>query len=393
MNHLQNALHAALQERDKHHTRRHLTPMMRQGERLIHQGRALIDVTSNDYLGLAHHPLLRHRAAEWAERYGTGARASRLVSGTLPLHTELEAKLAAFKKSEAALLFASGWQANASLLPALNQLSLRQMGHPALFFMDKLNHASLHQGCLAAGVRQIRFRHNDLTHLETLLHRHASQPGLKFIITESVFSMDGDRADIAALRALAKRYEAFLYVDEAHATAVLGPEGRGLTQGMADITMSTASKALGGMGAFVTGSRALCDYLLNHASGFIYSTALPPACLGALDAALELAPHLEHERCHLQKQADRLRSHLQDAGWDTGASSTHIIPIMVGESHTALQIAHALEARGFLSVAIRPPTVPPGTARLRIALTSQLSASMIDQLGEALLSSLRSHAA
>ncbi|MCX5616915.1 8-amino-7-oxononanoate synthase [Bombella sp. TMW 2.2559] len=390
MNAFQSALQAALYERDQQQTRRHLVPVERQDGSLLRQGRRLVDVTSNDYLGLADHPLLRQRAADWAERYGTGARASRLVSGTLPLHTQLEEKLARFKKSEAALLFASGWQANASLLPALNHLSRQQMGHPAILFMDRLNHASLHHGCLAAGLRQVRFRHNDLAHLENLLERHADQPGLKFIITESVFSMDGDRADIPALRRLADRYGTFLYVDEAHATAVLGPEGCGLSNGLADITMSTASKALGGMGAFVTGSQALCDYLVNQASGFIYSTALPPACLGALDAALEIVPPLDAERQHLQHQADRLRQRLNDAGWDTGPSSTQIIPVMIGESGTALHVARSLEKKGFLSIAIRPPTVPPGTARLRIALESRLSAATIDRLGDALLDSLRS---
>ncbi|MUH01895.1 aminotransferase class I/II-fold pyridoxal phosphate-dependent enzyme [Bombella sp. ESL0387] len=390
MNTLQSALQAALHERDRQHTRRHLVPVERQGGSLLRQGRKLVDVTSNDYLGLADHPLLRQRAADWAERYGTGARASRLVSGTLPLHTQLEEKLARFKKSEAALLFASGWQANASLLPALNHLSRQQTGHPAILFMDRLNHASLHHGCLAARLRQVRFHHNDLAHLETLLDRHADQKGLKFVITETVFSMDGDRADIPALRALADRHGAFLYVDEAHATAVLGPGGCGLSSGLADITMSTASKALGGMGAFVTGSRALCDYLVNQASGFIYSTALPPACLGALDAALEIVPSLEAERLHLQHQASRLRQRLNDAGWKTGPSSTQIIPVMIGDSETALHVARSLEEKGFLSIAIRPPTVPPGTARLRIALESRLSATTIDQLGDALLDSLRS---
>lgn len=385
---LQSALKAALAQREHAHIRRYLTPSPRQEGRILRNGRALIDITSNDYLGLSSHPLLRQRAAEWAETYGTGARASRLVSGTLDLHTQLEDKLAAFKKNEAALLFSSGWQANASLIPALAALSKQQTGHPALIFMDKLNHASLHHGCQAAGIRQIRFRHNDLNHLEHLLERETSTKGLKFIITETVFSMDGDCANIPALRALADKTGACLYVDEAHATAVLGPKGRGLACGLADITMSTASKALGGMGAFVTGSRALCDYLINQASGFIYSTALPPAVLGALDAALDLIPTLDAPRQHLQHQAERLRQKLQTAGWSTGASSTQIIPVMIGRSEDALHIARNLEQYDFLSVAIRPPTVPPNTARLRLALNSQLDASTIDHLANSLISCL-----
>lgn len=380
MNDLQQALHAALAQRDTAHTRRHLIPVTRHEALSKRNGKTLIDVSSNDTLGLADHPLLCERASLWAERYGVGARASRLVSGTLDLHLQLEEKVATFKRSEAALLFATGWQANASILPALSALSKQETGYPARIFMDRLNHASLHQGCLSAGVRQIRFRHNDLAHLETLLQRHHDDKGLAFIITESIFSMDGDRADLAGLRRLADRFNAFLYVDEAHATGVWGPQGRGLSTGLADITLSTASKALGGMGAFVTGSRALCDYLTNHASGFIYSTALPPSVLGALDAALDLVPTLENTRTALHNTATTLRTNLQNAGWDTGASSTHIIPLLVGESHEALALAASLEEEGFLAMAIRPPTVPPHTARLRLSLDTRLDARACERL-------------
>ncbi|GBQ06687.1 aminotransferase class I/II-fold pyridoxal phosphate-dependent enzyme [Saccharibacter floricola] len=377
---LDQALHGALARRDRNHTRRHLTAVSRQGLLSERRGRALIDVSSNDTLGLSDHPLLCQRAAQWAETYGTGARASRLVTGTLDLHLQLEDTIAAFKQSEAALLFATGWQANASILPALCALSKQETGHPARVFMDKLNHASLHQGCLSAGIRQIRFRHNDLAHLEEQLNRHNDKEGLAFIITESVFSMDGDRADLAGLRQLADRFNAFLYVDEAHATGVFGSHGQGLSTGLADITLSTASKALGGMGAFVTGSRALCDYLLNHASGFIYSTALPPAVLGALDAALEVVPTLDDARTSLLNKAEQFRTIMQKAGWCTGASSTHIVPLLVGESHDALALAQILEDEGFLAMAIRPPTVPPHTARLRLSFDTRLTDDVLDRL-------------
>lgn len=377
---LDQALHGALARRDRNHTRRHLTAVSRQGLLSERRGRALIDVSSNDTLGLSDHPLLCQRAAQWAEKYGTGARASRLVTGTLDLHLQLESRIAAFKQSEAALLFATGWQANASILPALCALSKQETGHTARVFMDKLNHASLHQGCLSAGIRQIRFRHNDLAHLEEQLNRHNDEEGLAFIITESVFSMDGDRADLAGLRQLADRFNAFLYVDEAHATGVFGSHGQGLSTGLADITLSTASKALGGMGAFVTGSRALCDYLLNHASGFIYSTALPPAVLGALDAALEVVPTLDDARTSLLNKAEQFRTIMQKAGWCTGASSTHIVPLLVGESHDALALAQILEDEGFLAMAIRPPTVPPHTARLRLSFDTRLTDDALDRL-------------
>ncbi|MXV36773.1 MULTISPECIES: 8-amino-7-oxononanoate synthase [unclassified Saccharibacter] len=377
---LDQALHGALVRRDRNHTRRHLTAVSRQGLLSERRGRTLVDVSSNDTLGLSDHPLLCQRAAQWAETYGTGARASRLVTGTLDLHLQLEDTIAAFKQSEAALLFATGWQANASILPALCALSKQETGHPARVFMDKLNHASLHQGCLSAGIRQIRFRHNDLAHLEEQLNRHNDKEGLAFIITESVFSMDGDRADLAGLRQLADRFNAFLYVDEAHATGVFGSHGQGLSTGFADITLSTASKALGGMGAFVTGSRALCDYLLNHASGFIYSTALPPAVLGALDAALEVVPTLDDARASLLNKAEKFRTTMQKAGWCTGASSTHIVPLLVGESHDALALAQTLENEGFLAMAIRPPTVPPHTARLRLSFDTRLTDDALDRL-------------
>ncbi|GAC86418.1 alpha-oxoamine synthase/8-amino-7-oxononanoate synthase [Gluconobacter thailandicus F149-1 = NBRC 100600] len=376
---------AALQKRDAVGTRRVLRPVTRETGAILRDGQRLIDVSSNDYLGLADHPLLRERAADWALRYGTGARASRLVSGTLDLHQAVEEKLARFKHCDAALLFASGWQANASVVPALCALSVAQTGHPMIVFSDRLNHASLHHGCAAAGVRQVRFRHNDLAHLETLLKREAATPGLRMIVTESVFSMDGDRADIPALRSLADRYDAFLYVDEAHATGVLGPQGEGLSGGLADLTMGTCSKALGGMGAYIAGSRLLCDYLINHASGFIYSTALPPAVLGAIDTALDVIPGMDTERKTLLGQAGTLRTILNNAGFDTAESTTQIVPVLIGEAQRALDVATALEGEGFLTVAIRPPTVPAGTARLRIALHVGLQDADVERLAAAII--------
>lgn len=397
-NRLDAALNAALAKRQAAQALR--TPVVSRGflERdnigtVSRNGKALTDLSSNDYLGLSTHPFLRQRAAEWAA-YGVGAGASRLVTGTFDLHARVEEKIAAFKSSEAALLFATGWQANASVLPALDRLSRQETGHPAHIFMDKLNHASLHQGCAAAGVRQHRFRHNDLAHLRHLLglgdgvpdsetgleFPGLKFPGLKFIVTESVFSMDGDRANLPALRQIADEAGAFLYVDEAHATGILGPNGRGLAHGLADLTMSTASKALGGMGAFVTGSKALCAWLFNQASGLVYSTALPPPVLGALDAALDLVPSMNEERAQVAAQAERLREGLKVNGWACGESSTQIVPVMVGENATALGLAAALEEEGFLALPIRPPTVPPGTARLRLALHAGLSEASLDKL-------------
>ncbi len=340
------------------------------------EGRELLDLSSNDYLGLAHHPLLAARACEWAHEFGTGARASRLVSGTLEAHLAVERKIAAFKGSESALLVASGWQANATIFPALMALFPK-----AQIFTDRLIHASMHHGIAAAGVRQVRFRHNDYEHLAELLGKRQSSDDPPLIVTESVFSMDGDRADLARLVQIAREHGAFLIVDEAHATGVLGPGGAGLSAALADkpdLVMGTFSKALGGFGAYVAGSQALVDYLVNAASGVIYSTALPPSVLGAVDAALELVPGMAAERTHLAALAERLRAGLHAKGYDTGPSDTQIVPLMVGEAEEALAMAQAMEGRGILGIAIRPPTVPVGASRIRFALSAVHSEADVD---------------
>ncbi len=345
---------------------------------VVRDGRHLLNVSSNDYLGLGTHPALIARSSEWAGRYGTSAGASRLVTGSSELHRRVEARLAAFKGCEAALLFASGWQANASVLPAL----FHAAPGAALVFSDRLNHASLHHGCQAAAIRQLRFRHNDLDHLEALLEARAGEAGSRFILTESVFSMDGDRVDIVRLVAIARRHHAFLYLDEAHATGVLGPQGRGLSADIdgVDCVMGTCGKAFGGFGAYVAGSRLLCDYLLNHCSGFIHTTALPPAVLGAIDAALELVPGLDAERAHLATQAARLRAALHALGIGTAGSSSQIVPAILCSPEQALAASAALERHGVLGVAIRPPTVPAGSSRIRFALSAVHDEAAIDRL-------------
>ena len=351
------------------------------GGRVRLEGRELINFSSNDYLGLARHPALIERAQAWTQIYGAGAGASRLVCGGFEAHRIIETRIAAAKGQEAALLFASGWQANASVIPAL----IRAAGPGAQVFSDRLVHASFHQGCAAAGVRQIRFRHNDLDHLESLLAK--AGPGRRFILTETVFSMDGDRCDVAALSDLADRWDAFLFVDEAHATGVLGPTGMGLSALAArpvDLAMGTFSKALGGFGAYVSGSQVLIDYLINACSGFIYSTGLPPGVLGAMDAALDLIPSLQPQRDHLTRMADRLRQGLIAQGVQVGDSSTQIVPAMVGDAAAAVALSQALESAGCLAVAIRPPTVAAGTSRLRIALSAAHAAADIDHLLTAL---------
>ncbi|TVV71364.1 aminotransferase class I/II-fold pyridoxal phosphate-dependent enzyme [Sphingomonas solaris] len=352
--------------------------------RLDRAGRTLIDFSSNDYLGLARHPLIAERSAEWALRLGGGSGASRLVTGTLDAHLAVEARIAAFKGAEAALLFPSGWQLNAAVLAALMKAA-----PDTLLFTDRLIHASLHAG--AAGHRQIRFRHNDLDHLETLLAARAGEAGPRLIVTESVFSMDGDRVDLARLGAIARAHDAFLYLDEAHGTGVLGRGGAGLSAdhpGVADLVMGTFSKAFGCFGAYVAGSRALIDYLVNACGGFIFSTAPPPAMLGAIDAALDLVPAMDEARATLATRGVHLRARLAAAGIDTGASSTQIVPAIVGEASDALALAAGLAEDGLLAAAIRPPTVPPGTSRLRLALRATHTADDIDRLADRIVARL-----
>ena len=341
-------------------------------------GQTLLNFSSNDYLGLSRHPALATRAAEYAARLGTGATASRLVCGTMEAHGAIEARLATMKGQEAAMLLATGWQANAAGLGAL----LRFAGPGSLVFADELNHSSLVHGARLGGVKPIRFRHNDMAHLAELLAAHAGNAARRFIVTESVFSMDGDRADMGQLRTLAEQHNAFLYIDEAHATGVLGAGGMGLCahEPGIDLVMGTFSKALGGFGAYVAGSRALIDFLQNACAGFIYTTAPPPPVLGAIDAALDLIPTMDTERAHLAAQANRVRAAFTALGIDTGASCTHIVPALVGRADAAMALATALRERGILAVAIRPPTVPEGTSRIRFALSAVHDEAAIDTL-------------
>ncbi|WP_305095454.1 aminotransferase class I/II-fold pyridoxal phosphate-dependent enzyme [Croceibacterium aestuarii] len=374
---------AALAERKRTGLLRTLRPLSpgRPGH-VVRGGRDLVDLSSNDYLGLARHPLLIERSVQWTEALGTGSRASRLVTGTLEQHAEIETKLAAFKGTEAALLLASGWQANASIFKALVKLA-----PDAAIFADELVHASIHLGIAAAGKRQVRFAHNDLDQLDRLLAEQGPLAEERIVVTESVFSMDGDRCDLVRLSDIARRHRAYLIVDEAHATGVLGPRGAGLSAQSGvrvDLVIGTFSKAMGSFGAYVAGPQLLCDYLVNACSGFVYSTALPPPVLGAIDAALDLVPAMDAERAHLAALAERLRAGLRRRGFDTAASDTQIVPLLVGGEDETLALARRLEEQGVLGVAIRPPTVPRGTSRIRFALSSVHGEDEVDGLLAAL---------
>jgi 8-amino-7-oxononanoate synthase len=367
-----------MRRRETAHLTRRLRRVTPLADMLVEvDGQAMVNFCSNDYLGISKHPLLAEGASRFGARYGTGSTASRLICGSLACFDEVEARLATLKQVESALIFNSGFQANVSIIPALAD-------NDSIIFSDELNHNSIIQGVTLARCAKQLFAHNDLDHLESLLESSKSGAwSRRVIITESVFSMDGDRADIDRLVSLARDFDAILVVDEAHATGVLGEAGMGLTVGRAvDITMGTFGKALGCFGAYIASSNQLRDYLINCCGGFIYSTALPPTTLGAVDAALTLVPQMDVDRKRLLDHAQLLRHSLGQLGYATGNSSTQIIPVLLGDEDETLRMGAKLERAGFLATPIRPPTVPAGTSRIRIALSSAHTREQIESLIE-----------
>lgn len=342
-------------------------------------GRKLLNFCSNDYLGLSKHPYLLQRSIEYLQTYGMGSTASRLICGNFTCIEQVEKKLAGLKQAEASLIVASGFQANVSLLPAITD-------RDSLILSDQLNHNSLILGSRLARCRIGVYRHNDMQHLDQLLEENrAGNRARAIIVTESVFSMDGDACDLDALEVLAEKYDAMLVVDEAHATGVMGERGMGLACGkMADIVIGTFGKAAGSFGAYFACSEKFRDYLINCCAGIIYSTALPPPVIGAIDAALDLIPSMGEERKILLQNADYLRRSLHEMGLDTGASSTQIIPVIIGKEELALSLANQLEESGIFVTAIRPPTVPEGLSRIRLSLSAMHTRSNVDQLVDAL---------
>ncbi len=335
-------------------------PVLRRGDR------RLINLSSNNYLGLADHPLLKEAAAKAATR-GSGATASRLIVGHDLQVAELEEKVATFKGTEAALLFGSGYLANVGVLSAL-------VGRGDVVFSDQLNHASIIDGIRLSKADCYRYQHRDMDHLEALL-KQAAQKGYRrrLIVTDSVFSMDGDVAPLREIVWLKNRYDAALMVDEAHGGGVFGPHGEGYAAhaGVSrevDLTMGTFSKAFGVYGAYVAGGRDWIRFLINTCRSFIYTTALPPAVVGAIDAAVDLVESSHQLREALMAKAERFRRRLREMGFDTAGSTTQIIPVVIGGNREAVAFSRALEELGVLGVAIRPPTVPEGTARIRFSL-------------------------
>ncbi|HEX9191427.1 MAG TPA: 8-amino-7-oxononanoate synthase [Candidatus Deferrimicrobiaceae bacterium] len=371
-----------LEERERRELLRRLSPSaLRAPAVAVRGGREYVDFSSNDYLGLSSHPALVRAAKDALDRYGVGAGASRLMSGDLAIHHELEAAVAEFKGSEAALVFNSGYQANTGIVPAL-------FGRHDGVFADQLCHASQLDGAILSRAKLVRFRHNDPDHLSHLLGKHRAGVGRALVMTESVFSMDGDRAPIGALLDASRRHRCFLMVDEAHATGVFGPQGRGCVEaeglaGQVDLVMGTFSKALGGFGAYLAAPRTVVEYLVNSARSFIYTTALPPAVIAADLAALRLCLAGETRGEELLRRAAAFREALRANGWTVGGES-QIVPVTAGESARAVALSKALAERGYLALPVRPPTVPEGSARLRFSLTAAHTERQLSDVAEAL---------
>ena len=346
-----------------------------------------VNLCSNDYLGLSDDTRLKQAVLKAvASAEAVGSTGSRLLSGNSRQWEDIESEFACFAGTETALFFGSGYAANVGLLS-----SLLKPGD--IVFSDALNHASLIDGIRLSRAERIIYPHCDLEFLARALHDHSDSSSARVIVTESVFSMEGDIAPISDMLELARRYDAELVIDEAHATGVCGPQGRGIA---ADLGVEremlaivhTCGKALASAGAFVCGGGALKDYLINRARTFIFSTAMPPYLAGQIHAALGLARVAESERAHLRHIALALREELAAAGLNSGTSVTHIVPVIVGGDEIALHVARGLQRNGFAVKAIRPPTVPPGTARLRVSLTSKITLDDIRRLVAAARKSL-----
>jgi glycine C-acetyltransferase/8-amino-7-oxononanoate synthase len=335
-----------------------------QGPRVLLDGREVLLLCSNNYLGLADHPSVRRAAAEAAMRWGTGAGASRLISGNMTLHRRLEERLADFHHTDAALLFGSGYLANLGTITALTRAD-------EVVFSDELNHASIVDGCRLSRAESFVYRHNDPEHLAWGLQRAEGRGSL--IVTDGVFSMDGDVAPIAELVDLARRYDCRLMVDEAHATGAIGPAGEGAAaeaglEEEVDVIVGTLGKALGGYGAYVCATREITELLVNAARPFIFSTALPPPSVAAAIASLKLIGARPERIDRLRRNGDMMRRELAAYGLDAGESRTQIIPIVVGDADAAVELCEKALERGVFAQAIRPPTVPEGTSRLRISV-------------------------
>jgi len=347
-----------------------------QGPVVTADGRPVLNFSSNNYLGIANHPALRAAAKEAIDRYGCGSGASRLISGNMTLHEELEKKIAELKGTEAALVFNSGFQANTGILSTL-------VGEGDVILSDALNHASIIDGCRLSRAKVVVYGHCDLDQLDRGL-KDASQNNRKLIVTESLFSMDGDEAPLVDIASLAEKYGAMVMVDEAHATGVFEPNGAGLVArlGLGDrvlVQMGTLGKALGAFGAYVAGSGALRALLINRCRSFIFTTSLPPAVMAMGMAAIDLVKKEPERRQALRNNCEHLRTGLKTLGFTLGNSQSQILPLVVGDATKCMKLSEWLLEHGVFAQGIRPPTVPVGTSRLRITLMATHTREQIEQ--------------
>ena len=356
-----------------------------QGPRVLLDGKPVLLLCSNNYLGLADHPRVRQAAADAAMRWGAGAGASRLVSGNMTIHRRLEERIAEFKRSEACVLFGSGYLANTGIIQALAR-------EGDVVFSDALNHASIVDGCRLAGARTFVYDHCDMEHLEWGLREAAGRGAL--IVTDGVFSMDGDIAPLAEIVELAHRYDARVMVDDAHGTGALGPGGRGSVHAAGledevDVITGTLGKALGSYGAYACCSRTMAKWLVNSARTLIFSTALPPPAVAAAGAALDLLAEEPRRVDRLQRNAGILRAALAERGMDTGESSTQILPLVVGEADDAVRVCERALEKGVFAQAIRPPTVSQGSSRLRLAVMASHTRAELEDAAATLAAAFR----
>ncbi len=381
-----NDLKAALNQRRKQHlyrTRR-ITDSAQQVEMRV-DNKTVISFCSNDYLGLANHPKIKQAMIDGIKYYGTGSGAAHLVNGHSRAHHQLEEELAAFTGYPRALLFSTGYMANLGVCQAL-------LGKHDYVYEDRLNHASLIDGGLISGARFSRYQHNNVTSLQHKLAKQADKPGEKLVLTDAVFSMDGDIADLPALSALCQQTDSWLMVDDAHGFATLGATGRGslehfsLSPGVVPVYMATLGKAMGSAGAFIAGSESLIETLIQQARTYIYTTAMPAAIAAATRCSLQLVQDEPQHVQNLRANIAFFRNSCKQAGLAIENSQTAIQPLLIGDDKKAMQISQHLFAQGLLVTAIRPPTVPEGTSRLRITLSASHQKSQISRLIETLVS-------